>query len=183
MNPSNHPHDSHSNSHVDSYSSGSNDSIPRYGGYKHSSSCYEDFEMWNSVCEDAEPGWEYKETQRLEKKERKKVKKEVAGKEKEKNEEEKEESAETADRHVPAISGLGSPFDYQRSKCAAQVCSQNLARIMHDNKDAKDKDAILDYDTKSCQGLSLEEMLRISRPDNVKKQPRPATEARTCALM
>ncbi|KAG9591952.1 hypothetical protein KCU77_g6694, partial [Aureobasidium melanogenum] len=74
MNPSNHPHGSHSNSHVDSYSSGSNDSIPRYGGYKHSSSRYEDFEMWNSVCEDAEPGWEYKETQRLEKKERKKVK-------------------------------------------------------------------------------------------------------------
>ncbi|CAD0109903.1 unnamed protein product [Aureobasidium uvarum] len=59
-----------------SYSSDSDsdDSIPRYGGYKHSNPNYEDFEMWNSVCEDAEPDWEYKEAQREEKRRQKRTK-------------------------------------------------------------------------------------------------------------
>jgi hypothetical protein len=40
--------------------------ISRYGGYVHSNPNYEDFEMWNSVCEDAEPDWEYRNAQREE---------------------------------------------------------------------------------------------------------------------
>jgi hypothetical protein len=40
--------------------------IPRYAGYQHSNPNYEDFEMWNCVCEDAEPGWEYKQHERVE---------------------------------------------------------------------------------------------------------------------
>lgn len=56
-----------------------NNSILRYAGYKHSSPVYEDFKMWYSVCEDAEPGWEYKESQR----QNQKKEKEAARKEKE----------------------------------------------------------------------------------------------------
>ncbi|KAH0381017.1 hypothetical protein KCU92_g7184, partial [Aureobasidium melanogenum] len=177
--------------------SDSEDSIPRYGGYKHSSAVYEDFEMWNSVCEDAEPGWEYKEAQRLEKKERKKAKKEVARKAKE---EEKEKSErETAEMRksqtptgAPAITRLVSPFDYQRSKHTAQLCTQDLAKITQNNNEAEERDSVagaeggeskIEYDTQSPRGLAIEEVLGISRPDNVKKQPRTASGARTCALM
>ncbi|KAG9596215.1 hypothetical protein KCU77_g5499, partial [Aureobasidium melanogenum] len=202
MNPSNNPLANDIDS--DSESSSSNASIPRYGGYKHSSPCYEDFEMWNSVCEDAEPGWEYKEAQRLAKKRQQETRREVARKQKEEKEEvneklEREEKEETAEMRrsqtppvAPAITRLGSPFDYQRSKHAAQPCTQDLARITHNNHGAAESDSVLDaendgfeieHDTKSCQGLSLEEVLGISRPDNVKKQPRPASGARTCALM
>ncbi|KAH0289100.1 hypothetical protein M436DRAFT_65915 [Aureobasidium namibiae CBS 147.97] len=47
------------------------DEISRYGGwYKHSNPNYEDFEMWNSVCEDAEPNWGYRNSQRAEREER-----------------------------------------------------------------------------------------------------------------
>jgi len=47
------------------------DEISRYGGwYKHSNPNYEDFEMWNSVCEDAEPDWEYRNSQRAKREER-----------------------------------------------------------------------------------------------------------------
>jgi oxalate decarboxylase/phosphoglucose isomerase-like protein (cupin superfamily) len=55
--------------------------IPRYAGHQHSNPNYEDFEMWNVVCEDAELDWEYssarreereaeKERERLERRER-----------------------------------------------------------------------------------------------------------------
>lgn len=47
------------------------DEISRYGGwYKHSNPNYEDFEMWNSVCEDVEPDWEYRNLQRAKREER-----------------------------------------------------------------------------------------------------------------
>ncbi|KAG9749823.1 hypothetical protein KCU73_g6732, partial [Aureobasidium melanogenum] len=196
------PQANDSNSDSDSEdSNGSNDSIPRYGGYKHSSPVYEDFEMWNSVCEDDEPGWEYKEAQRLAKKERKKAKKEVVRKAKEEKEKKevarrKEETAEMRKSQTPtgapAITRLGSPFDYQRSKHAVQLCTQDLAKTTHLNNDAEERDSVagaeggeskIEYDTQSPRGLAIEEVLGISRPDNVKKQPRPASGARTCALM
>ncbi|KAI5209361.1 hypothetical protein AUEXF2481DRAFT_27904 [Aureobasidium subglaciale EXF-2481] len=41
----------------DSDSDSSEEAIVRYGGYQHSESRYEDFEMWNLSCADAEPGW------------------------------------------------------------------------------------------------------------------------------
>lgn len=136
MNPSNNTQTNDSDS---DDNSNDNDSIPGYGGCKHPSSCYEDFEMWNSVCEDAEPGWEYKEAQRMAEQERKKANKEVTRKRKEAEKEEvaevreeKEETAEVARRQsppsAPTISGLGSPSDYRRSKRAAQLCTQNHAR-------------------------------------------------------
>ncbi|KAG9549213.1 hypothetical protein KCU71_g15450, partial [Aureobasidium melanogenum] len=181
--------------------SDSEDSIPRYGDYKHSSPVYEDFEMWNSVCEDAEPGWEYKEAQRLEKKKQKKAKKEAVGKAKEEKEKKevarrREESAEMRKSQTPtgapAITRLGSPFDYQRSKHTAQLCTQDLAKIRHHNNDAEERDSVagaddgeskIEYDIQSPRGLALEDVLGVSRPDNVKKQPRPASGARACALM
>ncbi|KAH0392993.1 hypothetical protein KCU89_g12881, partial [Aureobasidium melanogenum] len=157
--------------------------------------------MWNSVCEDDEPGWEYKEAQRLAKKERKKAKKEVVRKAKEEKEKKevarrKEETAEMRKSQTPtgapAITRLGSPFDYQRSKHAVQLCTQDLAKTTHLNNDAEERDSVagaeggeskIEYDTQSPRGLAIEEVLGISRPDNVKKQPRPASGARTCALM
>jgi trichohyalin len=40
--------------------------IPRYAGHQHSNPNYEDFEMWNVVCEDAELDWEYSSARREE---------------------------------------------------------------------------------------------------------------------
>ncbi|KAI5272804.1 hypothetical protein E4T47_03934 [Aureobasidium subglaciale] len=48
----------------DSDSDSAEEEIVRYGGYQHSESRYEDFEMWNSPCADAEPGWSDTEEER-----------------------------------------------------------------------------------------------------------------------
>ncbi|KAG9839927.1 hypothetical protein KCU98_g9015, partial [Aureobasidium melanogenum] len=170
MNPSNNTQTNDSDS---DDNSNDNDSIPGYGGCKHPSSCYEDFEMWNSVCEDAEPGWEYKEAQRMAEQERKKANKEVTRKRKEA---EKEEVAED----------LVRPLTIDE----ANALRNSVPKITHDNKNAGERNSIaedgdikIEHDNNSCQGLTLEEVLGISRPDKVKKQPRPASGARTCALM
>lgn len=63
------------------------DEIPRYGGwYKHSNPNYEDFEMWNSVCEDAEPDWEYRNSQRAAREEVERQERAAARQEKERRE-------------------------------------------------------------------------------------------------
>jgi CRISPR/Cas system-associated protein Cas10 (large subunit of type III CRISPR-Cas system) len=67
--------------------------IPRYAGYQHSNPNYEDFEMWNTVCEDAEPGWEYRNVQREEKEQK-------AREEKEERERESREARREQERKV-----------------------------------------------------------------------------------
>ena len=63
------------------------DEISRYGGwYKHSNLNYEDFEMWNSVCEDAEPDWEYRNSQRAKREEWEREARAAARQEQEKRE-------------------------------------------------------------------------------------------------
>lgn len=198
------------------HDSDSEDSIPRYGGYKHSSSRYEDFEMWNSPCEDAEPGWTYKEAQRQAKKQQKEAKREgTATKELEKKEKEekdkskaaevrrKEEAAEAAQRQArpdaPAITGLDSPFTYQRSDHAARLRTQALVDILHNN--AEETDAAFGaehdrpefrHDVQSRQELALElEQLRIVlvellddlRSEGVSEQPPPASGYGGCVSM
>ncbi|KAH0371561.1 hypothetical protein KCU65_g1851, partial [Aureobasidium melanogenum] len=175
-------------------SNSSNDSIPRYGGYKHSSPVYEDFEMWNSVCEDAEPGWEWKESQRQKREQRKKVEKGTTMQEEEKdtvkrNKEDKEETAKAARTQTPpaapTISGPNSPFNYRQSERATQLCTQILAQIMYNSNYAilEDRESEVEHRTKSCQGLTLEDALDISRPENIKKQHSSASRSRNCALM
>lgn len=219
MNTSNNTHDSDSE-----------DSISRYGGYKHSSPRYEDFEMWNSPCEDAEPGWTYKEAQRQAKKQQKEAKREgtatkelekeakreeVARKQLEKKEKEekdkieavevrrKQEAAEAAQRQArpdaPAITGLDSPFTYQRSNHAARLRTQALATILHNNIEEKDAafgaehDRLeFRHDVQSRQELALElEQLRIVlvellddlRSEGVSEQPPPASGYGGCVSM
>jgi len=63
------------------------DEISRYGGwYKHSNPNYEDFEMWNSVCEDAEPDWEYRNSQRAKREDREREARAAARQEQERRE-------------------------------------------------------------------------------------------------
>ncbi|KAK6008374.1 hypothetical protein QM012_000277 [Aureobasidium pullulans] len=141
----------------DSDSDDSDNSIPRYGGYKHSSARYEDFEMWNWVCEDAEPGWEYKEAQKQEKNQQKQAKKEVARKargDEEKREaaeartKKEEETAEAVRRQTrsdaSAMTALNSPFNYQRSNHAARLRTQTLIHTLHNN--TKELDAALGFE-------------------------------------
>lgn len=206
MNSSNNPHDSDSDSSVDS--------ISRYGGYKYSFRRYEDFEMWNSPCEDAELGWTYKEAQRQAKKQEKEAKKEVARKELEKKEKEeqekseaaevrkKEKAAEVAQRQArpdtAAITELGSPFN-PRSNHAARHRTQSLARILHNN--TEELDAVLavehdkpkfEYDVQSRQELALDleqlhvvlvALLKVLRSEDVNEQPPPASEPGSCVSM
>jgi hypothetical protein len=60
--------------------------IPRYGGYIHSNPNYEDFGMWNSVCEDAEPDWESRNAERAEREERERVARQAVRREEERRE-------------------------------------------------------------------------------------------------
>lgn len=63
--------------------------IPRYGGYVHSNPNYEDFEMWNSVCEDAEPDWEYRNAQREKREQREREERAAARRQQEREEAER----------------------------------------------------------------------------------------------
>ncbi|KAG9683021.1 hypothetical protein KCU95_g13746, partial [Aureobasidium melanogenum] len=197
MNPSDNTQINDSNSDSDNKSSSSNASIPRYGGYKHSSPVYEDFEMWNSVCEDAEPGWEWKESRRLEGKEQKQPKQETKETgQKEKEGEEKEEIAGATRIQSPAtalaISRLGSPFVYQKSIHAARSQSQALANTLHDveESDAKLGDdqsrPNFKHDIQSRQNLALElEQLHIVlvESEDVIEQSQPVRGIGRCVLM
>jgi hypothetical protein len=60
--------------------------IPRYGGYIHSNPNYEDFEMWNSVCEDAEQDWASRNAERAEREERERTARQAARREEERRE-------------------------------------------------------------------------------------------------
>jgi hypothetical protein len=60
--------------------------IPRYGGYIHSNPNYEDFEMWNSFCEDAEPDWASRNAERAEREERERTARQAARREEERRE-------------------------------------------------------------------------------------------------
>lgn len=203
MNPSDNIQINDRNSESDNKSFNSNASIPRYGGYKHSSPVYEDFEMWNSVCEDAEPGWEWKESRRLEEKEQKQPKQETKETgQKEKEGEEKEEIAEATRIQSPAtalaISRLGSPFVYQQSIHAARSQSQALANTLHD---VEEFDANLGddqsrpnfkHDIQSRQDLALElellhivlvELLNVLQSEDVNEQSQPVRGFGRCVLM
>lgn len=210
MNPSNNPQAENSDS--DSGNSNSNDPIPRYGGYKHASPVYEDFEMWNSVCEDAEPGWEWKESQRLEEEERKKLKTKAATKgnkkwkgEKEEEKEQKEQKGETAEVEesqtptiTPTISGLGSPFDYQPSNHATRLQTQVLVNVLHNTEGLDATPGAGNdrpnswYGIQSRQDLALEleqlhivlvDLLNILRSEDVNEQSSPACVSGRCVLM
>jgi hypothetical protein len=65
--------------------------ISRYGGYVHSNPNYEDFKMWNSACEDAEPDWEYRNAQREEREQREKAQRAAERMEQERKEQEQKE--------------------------------------------------------------------------------------------
>ena len=65
--------------------------ISRYGGYIHSNPNYEDFEMWNCVCKDAEIDWEYRHHGREEREQREREQSEREQKEREQKEREQKE--------------------------------------------------------------------------------------------
>ena len=69
----------------------SNPPISRYGGYVHSNPNYEDFETWNSVCEDAEPDWEYRNVQREAREQREREERAAARRQREREEAEQRE--------------------------------------------------------------------------------------------
>lgn len=117
------------------------DEIPRYGGwYKHSNPNYEDFEMWNSVCEDAEPDWEYRNSQRAEREDREREERAAARRDQERREQEAREKRAKEEKERKEVEAILAIARRENAKWQQQRKEAEAWKAIKDMEEQKRKE-------------------------------------------
>lgn len=133
--------------------------ISRYGGwYVHSNPNYEDFEMWNSVCEDAEPDWEYRNSQRAEREEREREARAVNRREQERREAEAKARKKKEEQEL----------ERKQSEILAKA-SRKAARLKQERKEREQREQRERAERQACLQEELErmEIAKVQQANNL----------------